>query len=134
MTHHSSGVNRVRLTSQKLTKHELQDTAVSVVEGLLRRVDSYQCVKFLRNAINHRPHRDLPSGRKLLNEISHSTNLKRFLATQGKRFGVFTGKKLQRQDAHSHQIGSVDALITLGNDGADAQQTRPLGGPVARRP
>ena len=37
---------------------------------------------------------------------------------------------LERDDAHPHQVTPVDPLVTLGNDGPDAQQERSLGCPV----
>ena len=41
--------------------------------------------------------------------------------------------ELQREDAHADQVGAVDALVGLGDDGLHAQQRGALGGPVARR-
>ena len=40
---------------------------------------------------------------------------------------------LERQHAHADEVGAVDALVALGDHGADAEQQRALGGPVARR-
>jgi hypothetical protein len=40
--------------------------------------------------------------------------------------GVLPPPQLQRQDAHADQVGAVDALEALGDDGADAEQLRPL--------
>ena len=40
---------------------------------------------------------------------------------------------LQRQHAHPDQVGAVDALVRLGDDGAHAEQRGALGGPVAAR-
>ena len=53
-------------------------------------------------------------------------------ARQAQRRGALTGQELERQDAHAHEVGAMDALVRLGEDGADAQQARALGGPVAR--
>ena len=39
----------------------------------------------------------------------------------------------QRQHAHAHEVRAVDALVALGDDGADAEQQRALRRPVARR-
>ena len=41
--------------------------------------------------------------------------------------------ELQRQHAHADQVGAVDALVALGDDGADAEHERALGRPVTRR-
>ena len=43
------------------------------------------------------------------------------------------GAELERQDAHADEVRAVDALVALGDHGADAQELRPLGRPVARR-
>src|SRR6478735_7879740 len=48
------------------------------------------------------------------------------------RVGVLAGRVLQRDDAHADEVGAVDALVALGDDGLDAEQARALGGPVAR--
>jgi hypothetical protein len=47
-------------------------------------------------------------------------------------FGVLTVREDQWQHAHADQVGAVDALEALGDDGADAEQQRALGRPVAR--
>ena len=41
--------------------------------------------------------------------------------------------ELQRQHAHADQVGAVDPLVGLGDDGLDAEQRGALGRPVARR-
>ena len=41
--------------------------------------------------------------------------------------------ELQRQHAHADEVGAVDALEALDDHGADAEQSRALGRPVARR-
>ena len=41
-------------------------------------------------------------------------------------------RELQRQHAHADEVRAVDALVGLGDDGADAQQRGALGRPVAR--
>ncbi len=38
----------------------------------------------------------------------------------------------QRQHAHADEVGAVDALEALRDDGLHAEQLRALGGPVAR--
>ena len=40
-------------------------------------------------------------------------------------------EELQRQEPHADEIGTVDPLEALGDHGADAEQARPLGRPVA---
>ncbi len=51
-------------------------------------------------------------------------------AERGSRLAVDV---LQRKHAHAHEVGAVDALEALGDHGADAEQQRALGRPVARR-
>ena len=38
----------------------------------------------------------------------------------------------ERHDAHADEVGAVDALEALRDDGLDAEQVGALGGPVAR--
>ena len=40
-------------------------------------------------------------------------------------------RKLQRKNTHANEIGSVDALETLRDDGPNAKQVRSLSGPIA---
>src|SRR5205085_8515112 len=42
--------------------------------------------------------------------------------------------ELERQDAHADEVAAVDPLEALGDHGADAEEHRPLRGPVARTP
>ena len=42
-------------------------------------------------------------------------------------------RELQRHDAHADQVRAVDALVALGDHGADAEQRGAFRGPVARR-
>ena len=42
--------------------------------------------------------------------------------------------ELQGQHAHADQVGAVDALEALGDDGPDAEQGGALGGPVTAAP
>ena len=41
------------------------------------------------------------------------------------------GRELERQDAHDHEVAAVDAFEARGDGGADAQEERAFGGPVA---
>jgi len=51
----------------------------------------------------------------------------------GGRGGPLAVGELQRQHAHHHQVGAMDALVALGDHEPDAQQPRTPGRPVARR-
>ena len=53
-------------------------------------------------------------------------------AGQAQALDAGAGGELQGGDPHPHQVAAVDALVALGDDGADAEQQRPLGRPVAR--
>ena len=44
---------------------------------------------------------------------------------------VFARQEGQRQDAHAHQVGAMDALEGFGDNGAHAEQVDTLGGPIA---
>ena len=55
-----------------------------------------------------------------------------FAAVQAQGLAIHAWHKFQRQDAHAHQVGAVDALETFGHDGFHAGQAHALGGPVAR--
>ena len=54
-------------------------------------------------------------------------------AGQAERLAALAGEVLQRQDPHHQQVRAVDPLVALGDHGLDAEQVRPLRGPVARR-
>ncbi len=49
---------------------------------------------------------------------------------QAQRLPRIAALELQRQHAHAHQVGAVDALKAARHHGLDAQQLRALGGPV----
>ena len=49
-------------------------------------------------------------------------------------YGRLALRELQRQHAHADEVGAVDALVALGDDGLHAQQAGALGCPVTRGP
>ena len=49
--------------------------------------------------------------------------------TQG--LGTFAWQELQWQNTHADEVGTVDALVGLCDDGAHTEHARALGGPVA---
>ena len=55
-----------------------------------------------------------------------------FTAVQAESGGVRTFGQLQRQHAHAHQVGAVDALEGCGDHRLDPEQHGAFGGPVAR--
>ena len=64
--------------------------------------------------------------------VVQAENLVGFFAGEAEGFPGLAVKELQRQDAHEDEVGAVDPLEAGGNDGADAEQIGPFGGPVAR--
>ena len=47
-------------------------------------------------------------------------------AAESERLAALPGRELQRQNAHHQQVRAVDALVALGEHGADAQKRGPL--------
>ena len=64
--------------------------------------------------------------------LGQADDVELLAAGQAERLGVLAGQELERQDAHADQVRAVDALVGLGEDGANAEQRRTLGRPVAR--
>ena len=52
-------------------------------------------------------------------------------AVQAERLGALSGRELEGDHTHADEVGAVDALKGLGDDGLDTQQGRALGRPVA---
>lgn len=58
-------------------------------------------------------------------------NTERLLASQAQFICIFIRLELQRQDAHTDQVGPVDAFLALGDHGLDALKIRAFSCPVA---
>src|SRR5262249_52754246 len=104
-------------------------------EDLLRRVDADLGDEFRHVAISgNGANLDLSStgefGREQLGQTDDVVSL---FAGEAQRVRVLFREKLQRQDAHADEVGTVYALVALGDHGADAEQQRTLGGPIAGR-
>lgn len=54
-----------------------------------------------------------------------------FVAGEAERFASLAGFEFEGQNAHADEIAAVNSLVAFGNDGADAEKARALGGPVA---
>src|ERR1700737_3420532 len=119
------------LAGDQLAQHKLQNASVGVVLGLLRGVDAHQRVEFGSPAGAHSADLHLSARSKLPDQIIDSGNLEDLFAGQIQRLRIFSGQELQWQNAHAHEIRAVDALVTLRDYGAHAQQARALGRPVA---
>lgn len=52
-------------------------------------------------------------------------------SSQVQLVSILSAHKLQRQDAHAHQVRPVDSLIRLSDHSLDALQLRSLCGPVS---
>ena len=64
--------------------------------------------------------------------LIHTLDVEGFPAREAQALRRIARLELKRQHAHADQVRAVDALEALGDDGPDAEQARPLGGPVAR--
>jgi len=63
--------------------------------------------------------------------VIKSCHIEPFTAIKPQSLRVFTILKLQRQHAHADEVGTVDALKTLGNHRLDTKQVGAFGRPVA---
>ena len=127
-------LNARRSLLQQLAQHVLQNSAVLVVLHLLRSIDAHSRVELHHCAVGFgRAHLHRLTRSEVLQHVSHSDDVERFLTGQAIGFGRLVVEKLQRQDAHAHQVRAMDALEALGQHGAHAEQSRPFRRPVARR-
>ena len=65
--------------------------------------------------------------------VGQAADRDRLVALQAERLPGRAVLEHQRHDAHADQVRAVDALEGLCDHGADAEQGRALGRPVARR-
>ena len=65
-------------------------------------------------------------------QVGHAGDRERLAPGEAQRRGALARQELERQHAHAHEVGAVDPLVALGDDGADAQERGALGRPVAR--
>src|SRR6266540_2925589 len=112
--------NRRSRFAKYLAQHERQDAAVLVVIDLDRRVDAQQQGDFLHAAVG-------PPDLAL-----DAANVDGFVAFDAQRRDRVAAFELERQHAHSHEIGAVDALEALHDHRAHAEQQRAFRRPVAR--
>src|SRR5579875_2606743 len=107
----------------------LHDAAVPEVGGLAGGVDA-----------DHGPELAAVGGHgDLLRNVARADlldagDVERLAAGQPQRLDGLPRAELKRQHPHADQVGPVDPLERLGQDGPDAEQRRALGGPVAGRP
>ena len=72
--------------------------------------------------------RDVLPGRDLIGEPNDVGD---FRSVEAETLRGNAVGKLQRKNAHSYEIGPMDALKTLGNDGLHTKEFRSLGSPIA---
>src|SRR6478736_5157737 len=113
---------------RELAQHIVQDAAVLVVLALLGGVDAHARLELQRRPFQRRS-RD---GHGLAGWIAAADDVETFLSGEPQRRRALAGQELQRQHAHSDEVGAMDALEALRDHGPDAQQHGALGGPVAR--
>ncbi len=102
---------------------------MAIVVHLVRRIDPHRRGEVLDVAgLVRRRHLDL-----LRRAVAEADDVVGLVAGEPERLRRRAVRELQRQHAHADEIGAVDALVALGDDGAHAEQARALGGPVARR-
>ena len=63
--------------------------------------------------------------------LGHALDGERFVARESQARCALSGEELQWQDAHSDEVGAVDALITFGDGELDAQKIWSLCGPIS---
>ena len=125
----------MRLTSlfapSEAAQHVLQDAAVAEVVGLAGGIDAHDGVEGDRRAVGPlRPDRDGARGGALV-ERRQARDGEDLGAVQTERLSALPCRELEGHHTHTDEVGAVDALEGLGDDGLDAQQRRALGGPVA---
>src|SRR5690606_19455318 len=124
-----AGAPGAGLLADQLAQHVLQDAAVAVVVGLTGGVDPDHGVELDAGVGGHLD----GGGDAALVELGHAGDGEGLLTGEAQRVGRPPLGELQRQHAHADQVGAVDALVGLGDDGADAEQPGALGRPVAGR-
>lgn len=125
----------MRLTSlftpSEAAQHVLQDAAVAEVVGLARGIDAHDGVEGDHRAVGLLgPDGDGVRGGALV-ERCQARDEEDLSAVQTERLSALPCRELEGHHAHADEVGAVDALEGLGDDGLDTQQGRALGGPVA---
>src|ERR687894_112430 len=136
----ASGISRVTRTFsgtaaslafllEELPEDGLQDTAVTQVLDLDRRIHARPDPELLRLAIVARcPDGQLGAGR----DAGEAGDVVRLVAGEAQGVRALAVGVLEGKDAHPDQVRAVDALEALGDDRPNAEQERALRGPVAR--
>src|SRR5215211_3075773 len=102
----------------------LQDPAVTEVLALARRVEANTGAE--RAVVG-------PNGHLTRLRVVDAFDREGLAPREAERLGALAFGELQREDPQHQQVRAVDPLVGLRDDGAHAEQVRPLGRPVARR-
>ena len=118
--------------TQQLPEHKRQDPSVPVVVHLDGRIDAQLHRLIDDGAVLARDvQSDILLRLDLIAEAKHVVDFRAVELRASVRADAF--RELQRQHAHAHEVGAVDALEALRDDGLHAEQAGALGGPVAAR-
>src|SRR5579884_2263630 len=110
-----------RLAGQQLAQYILQNSAMLIVQNLLWSIDSYQRAEFSGAAVSTMsPYLDLFAiGKFTCQQCRKTQNVINFIALEPQALRVFLSQELQRQYAHAHKVGAMDALIAFCDDRAN---------------
>src|SRR6202165_6175907 len=107
----------------------MQDAAVLEIIELFQRIDAGDQRYALEGAVEPDDFRDQALMRFEL--AGDAADRHRLVAPDAERLPRRALLQPQRQDPPAHTVHAVNALERLGDDRADAEQRRALGGPVA---
>jgi len=110
---------QISLSRCDLPKHVGQDAAAAIVFRFLRRIHADLDSEGLgRPTGGLCGHRRFAAGGDRIGKSAHREGLE---TGQAKCFAIFAREELARQHAHSNEIGTVDALVALGDHCLDAE-------------
>src|SRR5439155_18283054 len=99
-------------------EHVREESAVAVVLDVVGGIDPRDRLELARTTVLRRDaHGERLAGREAAGDPGHLVGL---AARQPERGGVLAAPELERQDAHADEIAPVNALVALGDHGADA--------------
>src|SRR4029077_20404648 len=116
---------------REMAQHVLQDAAILEVVEFVKHIDAAEQRNALEGAVCCHDLGDQPLPR--LQIAVQAADRDRLVALEAERLPRGAFLEHQWDHAHADQVGAVDALERLRDHGADAEQGRALGGPVARR-
>jgi len=118
----------LRLRNQ-LPQHKRQDAAVAVVVDFDRSVDAeFDCLFEFYAVFAGDGEGDILAG---LDAVAEAGDVVGFGAVEVERLRADAFGELEWEDAHADEVGAVDALEALGDDGFDSEEAGAFGGPVA---